>query len=128
MDDVKSSAQAENNAAKTMALDHLGVIAARLRSNAVHHVHSKASLEYALKPLDEVSSIFQAVGLDSISHLQITASLDIKALDLLVNAHQDVFSYLSKRSTEDQAYNVSDYTSIGSYTYVLSRAHVNSVP
>ena len=35
LDDVKTAAQNENNAAKTMALDHLGVIAARLRTNAL---------------------------------------------------------------------------------------------
>lgn len=35
LDDVKTSQQADTNAAKTMALDHLGVIAARLRSSAI---------------------------------------------------------------------------------------------
>ncbi|KAJ3559315.1 hypothetical protein NM688_g422 [Phlebia brevispora] len=83
LDDVKSSAQTENNGAKNMALDHLGVIAARLRSNAIRHGQDANPL----KALDEVSSI-----------------LDLAGLEMLVNAYQDIFSYLSKRSEEDQAY------------------------
>ncbi len=57
LDDVKSSSQTDNNAAKTMALDHLGVIAARMRSSMLRA--KQGADEYGvvgLKPLDEVLS------------------------------------------------------------------------
>lgn len=36
LDDIKTFNQGDNNAAKTIALDHLGVIAARIRSSAAN--------------------------------------------------------------------------------------------
>jgi cohesin loading factor subunit SCC2 len=57
LDDVKSSNQAENNAAKTIALDHLGVIAARIRSSTLKFKRADIALSInssSLKPLDEV--------------------------------------------------------------------------
>jgi cohesin loading factor subunit SCC2 len=51
------SAQADSNAAKTMALDHLGVIAARIRSSTLKvqkDVKEGESKYIGLKPLDEV--------------------------------------------------------------------------
>ncbi|KAI0064180.1 hypothetical protein BV25DRAFT_1934347 [Artomyces pyxidatus] len=85
LDDVKNSSQTDNNAAKTIALDHLGVIAARLRSSTLKC--SETGGESNLKPLDEIMS-----------------NLSVKALERLVAAHQDIASHLAKRSSEDQAY------------------------
>jgi cohesin loading factor subunit SCC2 len=55
LDDVKSSSQTDNNAAKTMALDHLGVIAARIRSSMLRTKQGDDGF-VGLKPLDEVLS------------------------------------------------------------------------
>ncbi|PFH53278.1 hypothetical protein AMATHDRAFT_73479 [Amanita thiersii Skay4041] len=95
LDDIKSSNQTESsNAAKTIALDHLGVIAARIRSSLLKVQQSRpASQEKEgqdknkLKPLDEILS-----------------KLDIKALDRLLLCHRELSSHLCKRSSEDQAY------------------------
>jgi cohesin loading factor subunit SCC2 len=57
LDDVKSTSQTDNNAAKTISLDHLGVIAARIRSSMlkVQQAGSESNSKFkALKPLDEV--------------------------------------------------------------------------
>ena len=57
LDDVKSSNQTDNNAAKTMALDHLGVIAARIRSSMLRAKQGTDDDGFiSLKPLDEVLS------------------------------------------------------------------------
>lgn len=56
LDDVKSSNQTDNNAAKTMALDHLGVIAARIRSSMLRTKLGDSDGFVGLKPLDEVLS------------------------------------------------------------------------
>lgn len=54
---MKSSNQTDNNAAKTMALDHLGVIAARIRSSMLRAKQGTDDDGFAgLKPLDEVLS------------------------------------------------------------------------
>ncbi|KDR82399.1 hypothetical protein GALMADRAFT_220397 [Galerina marginata CBS 339.88] len=86
LDDVKTSSQTDNNAAKTMALDHLGVIAARIRTSTLK-VKRTAALKKVVKPLDEVVN-----------------NVDIKGLNRFLSAHQDVASHLCKRSSEDQAY------------------------
>ncbi|THH14012.1 hypothetical protein EW146_g6273 [Bondarzewia mesenterica] len=91
LDDVKTTNQNDNNAAKTIALDHLGVIAARLRSSTLKFKQvdngSDLNAPAPLRPLDEALS-----------------SANIKQLERLVAAHQDVVTHLSKRSSEDQAY------------------------
>lgn len=53
LDDVKTSNQTDNNAAKTIALDHLGVIAARIRSSTLK-IQRGIDDARSLKPLDEV--------------------------------------------------------------------------
>ncbi|KAI0350346.1 hypothetical protein OH77DRAFT_1593607 [Trametes cingulata] len=85
LDDIKSSAQNDNNAVKTLALDHLGVIAAHLRTSMLKY--KRDSDDSALCPLDEVLS-----------------SLDAAKLERLVEAHQDLQSHLCRRSSEDQAF------------------------
>ncbi|KAL0960842.1 hypothetical protein HGRIS_005858 [Hohenbuehelia grisea] len=90
LDDVKSTSQTDNNAAKTIALDHLGVIAARIRSSA---------LKVQQKPADEGSKFKALKPMD-----EIVSKLDLRALEKLLSAHQDVSSHLDKRSSEDQAY------------------------
>ncbi|KAK2465765.1 hypothetical protein APHAL10511_002309 [Amanita phalloides] len=100
LDDVKTlnSQQSEStNAAKTIALDHLGVVAARIRSSMlkVRHRHSSTKSDGgrekgkspALKPLDEIVS-----------------NVDIRALDKLLASHKELSAHLCKRSSEDQAY------------------------
>ncbi|CAK5269780.1 unnamed protein product [Mycena citricolor] len=82
LEDVKTSGDA-NNAAKTMALDHLGIIAARIRCGVLKFAD-------AAKPLKSID--------------RITSTLEIKSLDRLLSAHQDVFAHLIKRSEEEQAY------------------------
>jgi cohesin loading factor subunit SCC2 len=56
LDDIKTSNQAENNAAKTIALDHLGVIAARIRSSTLKFKlrADDSAQSMNLKPLDDV--------------------------------------------------------------------------
>ncbi|KAG2365159.1 hypothetical protein BDR07DRAFT_1607621 [Suillus spraguei] len=86
LDDVKTSIQTDTNAAKSIALDHLGVIAARIRSSSLKvkvHDHDK----HGLHSLDEVIS-----------------SGNVKHLDILISRHQSIFSHLYKRASEDQAY------------------------
>lgn len=53
MDDVKTTSANDNNAAKTMALDHLGLIAARLRTTAKKFGDSSSRL----LPLDDVLTL-----------------------------------------------------------------------
>ncbi|KAI0317644.1 hypothetical protein OF83DRAFT_1120276 [Amylostereum chailletii] len=89
LDDIKTNNQTDNNAAKTLALDHLGVVAARLRSSNLKFKPSGPEDKgtVALKSLDEI-----------------LAAASVQELDRLVNAHQDVATHLSKRSSEEQAY------------------------
>ncbi|KAG0704778.1 hypothetical protein DFH29DRAFT_981273 [Suillus ampliporus] len=86
LDDVKTSTQTDTNAAKSIALDHLGVIAARIRSSSLK-VKARDHDKHGLHSLDEVIS-----------------SGDVKHLDTLISRHQSIFSHLYKRSSEDQAY------------------------
>ncbi|KAJ7600473.1 hypothetical protein C8J56DRAFT_910344 [Mycena floridula] len=80
LDDVgTSSAQADNNAAKTIALDHLGTIAARIRTGIL----KKGQDGKPIKPLEEI-----------VSHL------DAKELDRFLHVHHEVASHLSKHSHE----------------------------
>ncbi|KAG1743247.1 uncharacterized protein EDB91DRAFT_1126495 [Suillus paluster] len=86
LDDVKTSTQTDTNAAKSIALDHLGVIAARIRSSSLK-VKARDHDKHGLHSLDEVIS-----------------SGDVKHLDTLISRHQSIFSHLYKKSSEDQAY------------------------
>jgi len=57
LDDVKTTNQADNNAAKNIALDHLGVIAARIRSSILKVRPSESESRHLnLLPLDEVKA------------------------------------------------------------------------
>ncbi|KAI0770449.1 hypothetical protein C8Q74DRAFT_1202231 [Fomes fomentarius] len=85
LDDIKSTSQNDNNAVKTLALDHLGVIAAHLRTSVLKF--KRDSGESALSPLDDIMS-----------------ALDVDKLQQLVSAHQDLQNNLCKRSSEDQAF------------------------
>ncbi|TFK69516.1 protein rad9 [Pluteus cervinus] len=88
LDDVKSASQSDNNAAKTMALDHLGVIAAHLRNTNLKVLDPRNQGGYrGLKPLEEIVS-----------------SEDAAALEKFLAAHRDVAMHLAKMSSEDQAY------------------------
>ncbi|KAF9806781.1 hypothetical protein IEO21_08541 [Rhodonia placenta] len=99
LDDVKTTNQNDNNAIKTIALDHLGVIAAHLRSTLL-----KFRDEKALKPLDEVLLFSLRLALNTNSRSQTLSSVNTKQLQRLACAHQDLGSHLTKRASEDQAY------------------------
>jgi len=63
LDDVKTNSQTDSNAAKTIALDHLGVIAARIRTSILkvqQEIRETASRK-ALKPLDEVTIVLDLI-------------------------------------------------------------------
>ncbi|KAF9488996.1 hypothetical protein BDN71DRAFT_1531854 [Pleurotus eryngii] len=108
LDDVNSATQTDTNAAKTIALDHLGVIAARIRSSAlkVQNVADNPDPKAkALKPLDEI-----------------VADLSQRHLDKLLAVHRDVASHLSKRASEDQAYDSARELTAATLGQELSRA------
>ncbi|CAE6449430.1 unnamed protein product [Rhizoctonia solani] len=81
LEDVKSSS---DTAAKNIALDHLGEIATRLRET---YLTMQLPFETIVRPLEEIVS-----------------TCDLKALDDLILAHSDVYAHLTKRSSDDQAY------------------------
>ncbi|KIO02759.1 hypothetical protein M404DRAFT_15882 [Pisolithus tinctorius Marx 270] len=85
LDDVKTTQQTDTNAAKTIALDHLGVIAARLRTSALR-VRQRGGKHTAL-PLDEIVS-----------------SGSIENFERLLARHDAISSHLLRRSSDDQAY------------------------
>ncbi|KAF8636245.1 hypothetical protein AX17_003730 [Amanita inopinata Kibby_2008] len=101
LDDIKSSSQSESsNAAKTIALDHLGVVAARIRSSMLKVQQyrpvsqskegsrdTSKSKSSSLKPLDEIVS-----------------NVDVNSLERLLASHRELAAHLCKRSSEDQAY------------------------
>ncbi|EIN12396.1 hypothetical protein PUNSTDRAFT_118258 [Punctularia strigosozonata HHB-11173 SS5] len=89
LSDVKSISQTENNAAKAISLDHLGVIASRIRASVLKHrsgVKTEEEDHHPLSPMDEIAS-----------------SRNSKLFAELADAHQAVVSHLCKRSSEDQA-------------------------
>ena len=57
LDDVKSNSQAENNAAKQTALEHLGVIAAKIRTTILKFQRetTEDTTRKPLYPLEDVS-------------------------------------------------------------------------
>ena len=111
LDDVKHNSQVESNAAKQTALDHLGVIAAKIRT-AILKFQSGTddTVKKALFPLEEVScrTLWRLPSLKFI--IQIVSNCSLKRLNRFLDAHHDVASLLCKRSSEDQAYDVSSIT------------------
>ncbi|KXN83113.1 Protein rad9 [Leucoagaricus sp. SymC.cos] len=89
LDDKHTHSQVDSNAAKTIALDHLGVIAAKIRT-AMLKFQAKGDQETKGRPLKSMEEIVN--------------NQDVKALDRLLKAHRDVANHLAKRSSEDQAY------------------------
>ncbi|KIJ60270.1 hypothetical protein HYDPIDRAFT_32393 [Hydnomerulius pinastri MD-312] len=85
LDDVKTSVQTDTNAAKTIALDHLGVIAARLRTSSMKVRQTGG--EHAIIPLDEI-----------------LLTENIGDFESLLARHEAISSHLVKRSSDDQAY------------------------
>lgn len=67
LDDVKSMAQTDNNAVKQLALDHLGVIAARLRTSTLKFkladTPSNGNTSMPLRPMEEVAKTFTTYNL-----------------------------------------------------------------
>ncbi|KAG6849921.1 hypothetical protein H0H93_003632 [Arthromyces matolae] len=102
LDDVKTTQT--DNAAKTIALDHLGIIAARIRSSMlkVQKRETGSPIKYkGLKPLDDIMS-----------------SASLKQLNGLLEAHKDIAAHLCKRSSEDQACDVG--VLLQTWVYILS--------
>ncbi|KAF8507524.1 hypothetical protein BU17DRAFT_57352 [Hysterangium stoloniferum] len=82
----KTNNSTDNNAAKTLSLDHLGVIAARLTTSSLKFKKDSKSREGPLTSVDDT-----------------IAKNDMAQLKRLTSVHQDVSNHLSKRSSEDQA-------------------------
>lgn len=112
LDDKAGNAQGDSNAAKTMALDHLGVIAARIRTSAlkVQKVNEETDAKYlALKSLDQVRSGLSPWSIPEIlteGFRQIVTNYDEDGFKTLMQAHRDVAAHLCKRSFEDQSFDV----------------------
>ncbi|TFY54137.1 hypothetical protein EVJ58_g9034 [Rhodofomes roseus] len=87
LDDVKTASQTDNQALKTLALDHLGIIAARLRAAGSQMHSSRSATAQRLRPVDELLS-----------------NCSIKGLRALISAHRDLASYLCRKSGDDQSY------------------------
>ncbi|EIW81234.1 hypothetical protein CONPUDRAFT_165445 [Coniophora puteana RWD-64-598 SS2] len=85
LDDVKTSNQADTNGAKSIALDHLGVIAARIRSSALKVNDRK---KRPLQPMDEI-----------------VAKHSVDELNRLLSKHVDILSNLCQRLSDDPACN-----------------------
>ncbi|KAG6372819.1 sister chromatid cohesion C-terminus-domain-containing protein [Boletus reticuloceps] len=85
LDDVKTSVHIDTNAAKAIALDHLGVIAARLRSSTIK-VRQRCG-KHPLIPLDEILS-----------------TENVQDFKTLLARHEAISFHLLKRSSDDQAY------------------------
>ena len=66
LDDIKTNSQTDSNAAKTMALDHLGVIAARIRTSVLK-VQRDPPSKKGLRPLDDAS--FEILYFSSETHI-----------------------------------------------------------
>lgn len=102
MDDVKTTNANDTIAAKTIALDHLGVIAARLRTIALKFSDDATRL----LPLDEVFAWIKCTKASS-HFLQILTNCNTKAFSALSTAHHAVDAHVCRRSSEDQACAVS---------------------
>ncbi|KAH7103288.1 hypothetical protein BKA62DRAFT_696412 [Auriculariales sp. MPI-PUGE-AT-0066] len=102
LDDVKTSQTQDNNAAKSSALDHLGTIAARLRASLLKFSSDKTA-DGQLRPLDDV-----------------VAKMDAAMLDRLITAHQDVMNHLSRKATEDQAYDSAQELTVASWGHEIA--------
>ncbi|KAJ4497024.1 hypothetical protein C8R41DRAFT_824439 [Lentinula lateritia] len=105
--DKDKDSPGENSVGKSMALDHLGVIAARVRS-LVQKVQSQEK-EYKegshSLPSNREGTARAKKQIKSLRALtQIVDQLDGKELDRYLEAHWDVAGHLCKRATEDQAY------------------------
>ncbi|KAF8552743.1 hypothetical protein OG21DRAFT_1477602 [Imleria badia] len=80
-----TSVHIDTNAAKAIALDHLGVIAARLRSSTLK-VRQRSG-KHPLIPLDEILS-----------------TENMQDFETLLARHEAISFHLLKRSSDDQAY------------------------
>ncbi|KAJ3560203.1 hypothetical protein NP233_g10992 [Leucocoprinus birnbaumii] len=89
LDDNKHShgQQVDSNAAKTMALDHLGVIAAKIRTATIKFQKQQEGKGRPLESMEEIVN-----------------GLDVKGLERLLKGHKDIATHLVKRASEDQAY------------------------
>ncbi|KAJ3848406.1 hypothetical protein EV368DRAFT_49356 [Lentinula lateritia] len=88
--DKDKDSSSDNSVGKSMALDHLGVIAARVRSLVQKVQFQEKEAKKQIKSLRALT--------------QIVDQLDGKELDRYLEAHWDVAGHLCKRATEDQAY------------------------
>ncbi|KZS93617.1 hypothetical protein SISNIDRAFT_454038 [Sistotremastrum niveocremeum HHB9708] len=90
LDDNKATADA--NALKSLALDHLGVITAKLRSSLVKA--KQASRESNVPTLSPVTKTWD----------EVLSEGNIEPLKLFAHEHQEIILHLAKRTSEDQIY------------------------
>ncbi|KZS93606.1 hypothetical protein SISNIDRAFT_485224 [Sistotremastrum niveocremeum HHB9708] len=90
LDDNKATADA--NTLKSLALDHLGVITAKLRSSLVKA--KQASQESSAPPLSPITKTWD----------EVLSEGNIESLKLFAHEHQEIILYLTKRTSEDQIY------------------------
>ncbi|KAF9059568.1 hypothetical protein BDP27DRAFT_1341215 [Rhodocollybia butyracea] len=119
----EKEATGDNNAGKSMALEHLGVIAAKVRSLALK-VEGKDDKINTSVPLSSSgstgSSKAKSKSLKSLT--QIVDDLDLKELDRYLSAHWDVVAHLGKRAAEDQAYDSAQELSTAALGHDLAGA------
>lgn len=109
LEDFKLPTNNENNAGKATALDHLGLIAGRLRANNLKwskNTEIGSSFDSALQPLEEVSMVFLFFLLNFSHFLKVSPMADANELERLISVHQEIAAHLSKCSAEDQSYEV----------------------
>ncbi|KAJ3806212.1 hypothetical protein F5876DRAFT_80926 [Lentinula aff. lateritia] len=105
--DKDKDSSSDNSVGKSMALDHLGVIAARVRSlvQKVQFQEKEYEEGFNSLPSNREGTARAKKQIKSLRALtQIVDQLDGKELDRYLEAHWDVAGHLCKRATEDQAY------------------------
>lgn len=101
---MKTTVQIDTNAAKAIALDHLGVIAARLRSSAIK-VRQRSG-KNPLVPLDDVCISYIGVIKSYSQVSQILSTENMQDFEALLTRHETISFHLVKRASDDQAYEV----------------------
>ncbi|KZW01563.1 hypothetical protein EXIGLDRAFT_738517 [Exidia glandulosa HHB12029] len=106
LDDVKSASANDSNGAKASALDHLGTVAARLRTSMLKFGQTggvSTAKDAPLRSLDEA-----------------VTKQDVPLLDRLIAVHGDVTNHLAKRASEDQAYDSAQELTAASWGYEIA--------
>ena len=100
---MKTNASVDNSATRSTALDHLGIIAARLRTVSLRSSASDLKLPPVLHSLDDVrcqSSVHRPLLTLSTQGLK---TEDNEKINLILAAHDEISTFLSKKSLEDSS-------------------------